>query len=390
MPPSTSPTIRAANQHRRWLSPAPTASTGDRRSRTACGVNVGGKKLPLGSALFDVAPAASANIDIKLSSANVQLVQKAKTLVVHVRASSHDDPASDKRASPGVPVQAKVTEGNVGLKPDKPLATPPKKKGKKKKIADRDHDGLPDSWEKKYKLNPKSKKDAKKDPDKDGLSNLQEFKLHTNPRKGDTDGDGAPDGKEVANGTEPTDSSSRPVVPPADTDGDGIPDSSDNCPTAPNPVQANSDGDSQGDACDPDVDGDGAPNTADNCVLVPNPHQADTDHDGLGDACDPDIDGDGLANGSDNCGLTPNASQADTDGDGLGDACDPDLDGDGVANGGDNCATTPNASQTDIDGDGVANGSDNCPTTSNPLQDNADGDGYGDACDPAPLDPNVP
>jgi hypothetical protein len=37
----------------------------------------------------------------------------------------------------------------------------------------------------------------------------------------------------------------------ADTDGDGIPDSVDNCPTVPNPSQADWDHDGRGDACDP-------------------------------------------------------------------------------------------------------------------------------------------
>src|SRR5262249_35211288 len=36
-----------------------------------------------------------------------------------------------------------------------------------------------------------------------------------------------------------------------DTDGDGIHDCADNCPTVPNPTQANADGDAFGDACDP-------------------------------------------------------------------------------------------------------------------------------------------
>jgi hypothetical protein len=46
------------------------------------------------------------------------------------------------------------------------------------------------------------------------------------------------------------------VVDP-DTDGDGVPDFRDNCPSIANADQANTDGDSLGDACDPDANGDG-------------------------------------------------------------------------------------------------------------------------------------
>ncbi|MFN7132806.1 MAG: thrombospondin type 3 repeat-containing protein, partial [Myxococcales bacterium] len=88
-----------------------------------------------------------------------------------------------------------------------------------------------------------------------------------------------------------------------DSDGDGIPDSSDNCPTVANPTQANNDGDSLGDACDPDDDNDGVPDGSDNCPLLANANQANADGDSLGDACDPDDDNDGVPDGSDNCPL---------------------------------------------------------------------------------------
>lgn len=76
---------------------------------------------------------------------------------------------------------------------------------------------------------------------------------------------------------------------PGDFDGDGVPDGTDNCPTVPNPDQADSDGDGIGDCCDsdaPDQDGDGIANTCDNCPAVYNADQADTDADGIGDACE--------------------------------------------------------------------------------------------------------
>ena len=59
-----------------------------------------------------------------------------------------------------------------------------------------------------------------------------------------------------------------------DADIDGITDSEDNCPTVPNPDQADSDGDGIGDVCD-------------NCPTVFNPMQEDSNWNGIGDACDP-------------------------------------------------------------------------------------------------------
>jgi hypothetical protein len=74
---------------------------------------------------------------------------------------------------------------------------------------DRDRDGLPDRWERRYDLST-SKNSTKGDPDRDGLRNLREYRLRTNPRKRDTDADGYRDRAELRAGTDPRDRRSRP------------------------------------------------------------------------------------------------------------------------------------------------------------------------------------
>ncbi|HKQ62081.1 MAG TPA: thrombospondin type 3 repeat-containing protein [Candidatus Polarisedimenticolaceae bacterium] len=152
-----------------------------------------------------------------------------------------------------------------------------------------------------------------------------------------------------------------------DVDSDGVCVGADNCPTVPNPSQADTDADYAGDACD-------------NCPIVNNPFQTDADADAVGDACDActDTDADGFGNPgfsanacpSDNCPTAANPSQADGDGDAIGDACD----------------ACPGDAVNDPDADGVCATVDNCPAAANPSQANADGDGMGDACDPCPND----
>jgi len=63
--------------------------------------------------------------------------------------------------------------------------------------ADRDHDGLPDRWERRHHLST-AHGSANKDPDRDHVDNGNEFRERTSPRDRDTDGDGRRDGREDA------------------------------------------------------------------------------------------------------------------------------------------------------------------------------------------------
>lgn len=190
--------------------------------------------------------------------------------------------------------------------------------------------------------------------------------LYPNPGQDDGDGDGVGDGCDVcvfdaSNHTEDTDNICPsfdfcPTDSTNDPDRDGLCDADDNCPEASNDLQADSDSDGLGDACDPDVVG-----LCPGRALIDDPNtplrsdKTDNNGNGIGDACDPDADGDGLSwfldlddldstvnipTSDDACVddtgafievIYPGMSRInDVDGDDIGDACDTDADGDGV------------------------------------------------------------
>jgi hypothetical protein len=63
--------------------------------------------------------------------------------------------------------------------------------------ADRNHDKLPDKWEKHFHLSL-SVKQANRDQDHDGLRNMGEFRAGDNPRRADSNHDGTEDGDDNA------------------------------------------------------------------------------------------------------------------------------------------------------------------------------------------------
>jgi hypothetical protein len=62
---------------------------------------------------------------------------------------------------------------------------------------DRNHDRIPDRWERSYDLSLKVNQ-AKRDQDRDDLVNRQEYRAGTNPREADSDNDGTDDASEGA------------------------------------------------------------------------------------------------------------------------------------------------------------------------------------------------
>jgi hypothetical protein len=99
-------------------------------------------------------------------------------------------------------VEAEDGQGNTG-----PISDPSEKivvflNGSQE---DTDGDGMSDTWEVAYGLNPYSPEDGDADLDGDGLVNVEEYLAGTIPTESDTDGDGVPDGTEVMEQQDPLD-----------------------------------------------------------------------------------------------------------------------------------------------------------------------------------------
>lgn len=292
---------------------------------------------------------------------------------------------------------------------------------------DSDDDGLPDVAE----------AGAALDDDGDGLADCPGGvggnglcdALETAPDSGavaappaDTDGDGAPDlrdldsdddgvGDRLENGAICADAPTDGVCDGADADGDGARDSADPHPgfgvggyaTAPD-----TDGDGLADYRDLDSDGDGIPDLVEarageaDVDADGRADGADTDGDGLRDEVD-DSDGDGTPDSRDpdaprfggarpavdtDRDGAPDVRDRDADADGLGDTeeagADPhhpiDTDGDG----------DPDFQDADSDNDTIGDAVDNCRLTPNPDQRDQGGDGVGDVCDPDDNDDGFP
>jgi hypothetical protein len=247
---------------------------------------------------------------------------------------------------------------------------------------DTDGDGIPDSGEQSWGMDPEDYSDSGGDIDSDGLTNFGEYEADTSPFISDTDTDGIPDGWEV-------DHSLDPLVDDTagDADSDGLT-NGDEFIRGTNPQSSDTDADGMDDgwevtySLDPlvndangDADSDGLTN-GDEYTRGTNPQNSDTDADGLPDgwevdhSLDPlvddtgiDADSDGLTNGDEfTLGTDPQSPDTDTDGmddgwevtyslDPLVNDANGDADSDGLTNGDEfTRGTNPQSSDTDTDG----------------------------------------
>ncbi len=121
-----------------------------------------------------------------------------------------------------------------------------------------------------------------------------------------------------------------------------------------------------------DIDSDGISDFDDNCPNLSNPPQADSDFDSQGDACDLDDDGDGIDDEMDDCRLTSGVFE-------FGGCPIPEISGctDSAANNFNPSATNSTECDYDMDNDGVNDTADACMSVT--------GSSLYDGCPPPPL-----
>ena len=123
-------------------------------------------------------------------------------------------------------------------------------------LEDSDGDGAPDAWEEANGLDKDNEADGAMDLDEDGVSNVEEYNRGTDPGKADTDGDGLNDKMESGTGiwVSEDDRGTDPLIPDSDDDGlgDAVETNSGTFVDAANPgtspVNADTDGDGFGDS----------------------------------------------------------------------------------------------------------------------------------------------
>ncbi len=111
---------------------------------------------------------------------------------------------------------------------------------------DTDRDNMPDWWEDLYAMNKNDPGDRNLDFDEDGLINADEFKYNADPYNAVTDFDGRLDGLEVSEGFDPA-LPGQARLPALDTDSDGVSDIEETELYGTNPNNFDSDGDGAGD-----------------------------------------------------------------------------------------------------------------------------------------------